>query len=387
MRRYLQRCRNGWEIMHEQTVSGILKKEAIEYIISLPCDRTKDLCEILEEEFRYITISREEDGIGILSGLSLMGKRGVLQMQSSGLGNSLNALMTLPYLYGLPLPILASWRGYYQEKIAAQIPFNEKIPDLLKLYNIPCTIIREPEDIDLITSVISDAWIESRPHVALISPHVWEGEEELPSCMAPVRNRSVHLSYQGTFSEPVMQRADAIRVLASMMTDELVVSNIGVPSKELYHTRDNPANFYMLGSYTQASPLGFGIALGTDRTVVVLDGDGSLLGTAVLPVIAGESPKNLIIIGLDNGVYGSTGDQCSPAYNTVDLELLAQASGFQTTWKVHTPEELKQVYAQALNGGLSFIHVVIRPGNSSVSNIPLSPSEIKNRFCSEAGRK
>ena len=373
--------------MHEQTVSGILKKEAIEYIISLPCDRTKDLCEILEKEFRYITISREEDGIGILSGLSLMGKRGVLQMQSSGLGNSLNALMTLPYLYGLPLPILASWRGYYQEKISAQIPFNEKIPDLLRLYNIPCTIIREPEDIDRITSVISDAWIENRPHVALISPKVWEGEEEHPPInQAPIRERTVHLSYQGAFSNPVMQRADAIRVLASMMTDELVVSNIGVPSKELYHARDNPANFYMLGSYTQASPLGFGIALGTDRTVVVLDGDGSLLGTAVLPVIASESPKNLIIIGLDNGVYGSTGNQCSPAHSTVDLELLAQASGFHRTWKVHTPDELKQAYAQA-QGGLSFIHVIIRPGNSKASNIPLSPADIKNRFCSEAGRK
>lgn len=369
--------------MHEQTVSGILKKEAIEYIISLPCDRTKNLCEILEKEFRYITISREEDGIGILSGLSLMGKRGVLQMQSSGLGNSLNALMTLPYLYRLPLPILASWRGYYQEKIPAQIPFNEKIPDLQKLYNIPCTIIREPADIDLITSVISDAWIESRPHVALISPQVWEGEEELLKSEPTVRTRTTSLSYQGVIHESVMQRADAIGVLASMMTDELVVSNIGVPSKELYHARDNPANFYMLGSYTQASPLGFGIALGTDRKVVVLDGDGSLLGTAVLPVIAGESPENLIIIGLDNGVFGSTGNQCSPAWKTVDLELLARASGFVRTWKVHTPEELRDAYTMARSGGPSFIHVIIRPGNRNVPNILLSPLEIKNRFYSE----
>ena len=164
--------------MHENAVSLILKDQNIEYIISLPCDRTKDLCGILEKQFRYITISREEDGIGILSGLSLVGKRGVLQMQSSGLGNSLNALMTLPYLYGLPLPVIASWRGYYQEKIPAQIPFNEKIPELMNLYNIPCTIIREYKDIDLIASVISDAWKENRPHIALISPRLWEGERD-----------------------------------------------------------------------------------------------------------------------------------------------------------------------------------------------------------------
>lgn len=374
--------------MHEKAVSRILKSQNIEYIVSLPCDRTKDLCEVLEEQFRYITISREEDGIGILSGLSLVGKRGVLQMQSSGLGNSLNALMTLPCLYSLPLPIIASWRGYYQEKISAQIPFNEKIPDLLKLYNIPCTIIREYKDIDLITLVISDAWTKNRPHVALVSPGFWEGGEEclppsLPSSREKTRERILELSYRGVVSDPAMQRADAIEILASMMTDELVVSNIGVPSKELYHARDASTNFYMLGSYTQASPLGLGIALGTERKVVVLDGDGSLLGTSALPVIAGESPENLIIVCLDNGVFGSTGDQCSPAFNIVDLELLAKANGFKNTCKVHTPEELKNAYAQALGGGLVFIHVVIKPGNRQVSNIPLSPFAIKNRFFSE----
>jgi len=372
--------------MYEEKVSDILKKEAIEFIVSLPCDRTKNLCEILEDSFRYITISREEDGIGILSGLSLAGKRGVLQMQSSGLGNSLNALMTLPSLYSLPLPIFASWRGYYQESIPAQIPFNEKIPALLKLYNIPCTIIKEPEDFKLLTSVISNAWIESRPHVALISPKVWEGEETCNVVpVFPAREHTIRLEYTGVFKSPEMQRADAISVLASMFTNELIVSNIGVPSKELYHVRDHPSHFYMLGSYTQASPLGLGIALGTDRKVVVLDGDGSLLGTAALPVIAGEKPDNLIIIGLDNGVYGSTGDQCSPAYKTVDLELLAKASGFDRTWKVHTPDELKTAYTQALTGGPSFIHVIIKPGNRQVSNIPLSPLEIKTRFCLEAG--
>jgi sulfopyruvate decarboxylase subunit beta len=292
--------------------------------------------------------------------------------------------MTLPYLYGLPLPILASWRGYYQETIPAQIPFNEKIPDLLGLYQIPCTIIRETEELHHITSVISDAWIESRPHVALISPKVWK--EEGGYCapiVHPTRVRTTSLVYQGRFKEPVMQRADAIDVLASLLSNELVISNIGVPSKELYHARDRPGNFYMLGSYTQASPLGLGVSLGTARPVVVIDGDGSVLGTAALPIIAAESRGNLIIVCLDNGVYGSTGNQCSPAYHMIDLELLAQASGFRRTFKVHTPEELQEAYTAARNGGLSFIHVIIRPGNRLVPNIPLSPGEIKSRFTSE----
>ena len=175
--------------MYEEQVAQILHTEGIEYVVSLPCDRTKDLCMVLEDEFRYITISREEDGVGVCSGISLMNARCILQMQSSGLGNSLNALLTLPALYGLPLSILASWRGYYQEKIAAQIPFNEKIPELLDLYGIAYTRILTPEDIPQIKDVIKDAYEKHRPHIALISPQVWEGEAPDKRCQFHPREK------------------------------------------------------------------------------------------------------------------------------------------------------------------------------------------------------
>ena len=366
--------------MYEEKVAGLLHEQGIRFVVSLPCDRTKDLCMILEDEFRYITISREEDGVGVCSGLSLMNTRSILQMQSSGLGNSLNALLTLPALYGLPLPILASWRGYYQEKIAAQIPFNEKIPELLSLYQIAYTLILTPEDIPKITDVIADAYHHNRPHIALISPQVWEGSAPPSRCSFQPRERTHTLSYSGIFTQPQMHRAEAIRVIAHALHDEYVISNIGVPSKELHAARDRYRNFYMLGSYTQATPIGLGIALATKEEVAVIDGDGSLLGTAILPVVAANAPKNLTIVCLDNGVYGSTGDQCSPAYQTVDLELIAQANGISQTCKVHTPEELHQAWMTNLHTGPRFIHVIIKPGNSASPNIPFSPHEIRERF-------
>jgi sulfopyruvate decarboxylase len=369
--------------MLEDRISSLLKKEGISYVISLPCDRTKNLCALLEEKFRYIGISREEDGIGILSGLSLTGKKGILQMQSSGLGNSLNALMTLPYLYELPLLILASWRGYYQESIPAQFPFNEKIPDLLKLYNIPYIIIDEPDEIEKIAYFIQDTWRSNRPHIVLLSPKIWDNKEEYTCTQPGPRERNVKLNYSGVFRSPIMTRSAAIEVLSNLFTDELVISNIGVPSKELYYHSDRAGNFYMLGSYTQATPVGLGIALGTDRKVIVIDGDGSLLGTAVLPTVAGVSPENLIIIGLDNGVYGSIGNQASPAWNVVDLELLAKASGIMRTYKVHTPDELIEAYTMDSEHGPVFIHVVIKSGNTRVPNIPLSPQFIRDRFSKE----
>jgi sulfopyruvate decarboxylase len=364
--------------MYEEQVSELLHNEGIECVVSLPCDRTKDLCMILEDEFRYVTISREEDGVGVCSGLSLMKARCILQMQSSGLGNSLNALMTLPALYGLPLPIFASWRGYYQEKIPAQIPFNEKIPELLALYGIAHTLILTPADISMLTTVIRDAYENCRPHVALISPQVWEGTAPQNRCSFENRERTNSCTYTGEFKKPEMKRADAINVIAGMLKDEYVVSNIGVPSKELFAAQDRDRNFYMLGSYTQATPIALGMALGTKERVIVIDGDGSLLGTAILPVVSATNPENLTIVCLDNGVYGSTGNQCSPAYKTIDLEFIARASGITRTQKVHSVDELKDAWNENIIGP-RFIHVIIEPGNSNVPNIPLSPHTIRNK--------
>lgn len=366
--------------MPEEQVLSILSEEGVDITVILPCDRTKDFCSLLETYSETITIMREEDGVGLCAGLCLAGKKPVVHIQSSGLGNMLNAIMSLTVLYRLPLPILASWRGVHEEKIPAQVPFNIHIPGLLDELEIPYTIISEVSELESIRNVIRDSYANSRPHVALIVPKVWECSRcSVEKTEFPARQRDVELTYKRRFQNPVMRRADAINTIAELLDDECVVSNIGVPGKELYAAADRNNNFYMLGSYTQASPLGFGISLGAERDVVVLDGDGSLLGTAILPVIAAENPKNLTIVCLDNGAFGSTGNQMTHAWSGVDMELYAIAAGITNTHKVHTADELKQVW-QNRGNELCFIHILLKPGNSDAKNIPLSPIEIKERF-------
>lgn len=373
--------------MPEERVLSILTDEGVDITVILPCDRTKNLCSLLEANAETISILREEDGAGLCAGLCLAGKKPVMHIQSSGLGNMLNAIMSLTVLYRLPLPILASWRGIYEEQIPAQIPFNEHIPGLLDALGIPYTIISDVAEIETIRDVIRDAYTNSRPHVALIVPRVWECSRcRVVAPEFPPREHDTELTFKRRFHHPVMKRADAIRTIAELLEDECVVSNLGVPGKELYATGDRGNYFYMLGSYTQASPLGLGISLGTERDVVVLDGDGSLLGTAVLPVIAAEKPTNLTIICLDNGAFGSTGNQMTHAWRGVDMELYALAAGFTNTHHVHTPDDLKQVWKNR-GPGPCFIHVLLNPGNSDAKNIPLSPIEIKERFMEACSRQ
>ncbi|MDK2973731.1 MAG: sulfopyruvate decarboxylase [Methanofollis sp.] len=367
--------------MHEEAVCDLLKAQGIDLALTLPCDRAGDLCFLLPERIRTVGLNREEDGVGIAAGAVLAGLRPIVVIQSSGLGNMLNAVMSLSVTFGLPLPVLASWRGVYQEQIPAQIPFNTRLPALLDALGIRYARIMEARDLDRIGEAVDDAFVHCRPHVALVSPRVWEGESGTAGCRdAPERARTSVLACRREIPEPSMTRCDAIRAVVPHLADAAVVANIGVPSKELYAVGDRPLNFYMLGSYTQAPAIGLGIALGTKRRVVVLDGDGSLLGSAVLPVIAAEAPENLTVVCLDNGAFGSTGNQPTCAAVLVDLELTARAAGFTRTWKASDPESIGEAMAAAADGGPNFVHVIIRPGNAAVPNIPLSPAAIRDRF-------
>jgi sulfopyruvate decarboxylase beta subunit len=366
--------------MYEDLVISILREHEIDLVSSIPCDKAKDLCFMIPGSFNHVGLTREEDGIGVSAGAALTGMRPAMVIQSSGLGNSLNALLSLTCTYRLPLPILASWRGVQDEIIPAQIPFNRALPAILRSTGIPYTLIRKHEDIQNIGDLIESSFTSSTPGVALILPDAWKGEEACwTGCENVSRNKETALCYQRVVKNPAMIRYEAIQVIAGHLDQQAAVSNIGVPSKELYAALDRPLNFYMLGSYTQASPIGLGLCQGSRRDVWVIDGDGSILGTGILPVIATKKPRNLTIFCLDNGAFGSTGNQLTPAYRSADLELVALGAGFTHTWKIEDREGLNTVI-QELGEGPNFVHVLLKPGNADVKNIPLTPVQIRDRF-------
>ena len=179
-----------------------------------------------------------------------------------------------------------------------------------------------------------------------------------------------------------MKRAHAIRAIMDLIGDELVVSNLGDPSKELYHTMDRPENFYMLGSMGLTSSISLGLALSQDRKVVCLDGDGSILmNMGSLSTIANMKPDNLILVALDNGAYGTTGNQRTFTSGATDLVEIARASGFDHCLKAENTAELAEAFNRCLErSALSFLHVAIDSDDVKLNAIPLDPVAIKNRF-------
>lgn len=138
------------------------------------------------------------------------------------------------------------------------------------------------------------------------------------------------------------------------VTDELVITSCGMISREVYTVKDRPENFYVMGSMGASLGIGIGLALNTDRPVLVIAGDGEILmnlGTLVL--MNKLQLPNLELIILDNNCYQTTGGQktCSDA---VDFEEICNLN----TLHVYYMEE----------------------SDNKAPRIPISHREITRRF-------
>jgi sulfopyruvate decarboxylase subunit beta len=182
-----------------------------------------------------------------------------------------------------------------------------------------------------------------------------------------------------------MRRIDALEVLLRERGDDLIVCNIGDPSRELHSLRDGPTQFYMLGSMGMASSIGLGVALARpDRRVVAVDGDGAvLMNLGTLATLADQSPDNLLLLIIDNGVYGSTGGQPTCASRNADLASIARGAGVRHVRVAEDAEELTTAMRSTPAGVLV---AKVSPEGVDGPIIGLTPRQIIDRFMAECQR-
>jgi sulfopyruvate decarboxylase subunit alpha len=88
-------------------------------------------------DVRTTIAAREEEAFGIAAGLYLGGGRPTVMLQSSGLGNSLNALTSLLMPYKIPALIVISMRGDAGEWNEAQVPMGRAVRSILDAIGMP----------------------------------------------------------------------------------------------------------------------------------------------------------------------------------------------------------------------------------------------------------
>jgi sulfopyruvate decarboxylase subunit beta len=181
-----------------------------------------------------------------------------------------------------------------------------------------------------------------------------------------------------------MIRSEVLKSIIPVISDRLVVCNIGLPSQELHLLDDQPSNFYMLGTMGLASSIGLGLALAQRDKVIAIDGDGSVLTNfGTLPTIANNIADNFILLIIDNGSYGSTGDQPTYAGRKTSLAAVAEACGCENVIECQA-EETAEVMQRALESNrMTIIVCKCESGNVKVPVIDMDPVVIKHRFMQE----
>jgi sulfopyruvate decarboxylase subunit beta len=259
---------------------------------------------------------------------------------------------------------------------------------MLKGAGITCSVIGSAADFRTVRKKLAEVYKKSIVHAFLLSPAIWEGSEAGGLAAGIRRQAQVCTPYapgrmlQGTNVKPPAARYtryEMLKIISPWLKGKVVVCNLGIPSKELYAVLHQPSNFYMLGSMGMVMPIGLGISLTTDKEVVVIDGDGSILmNPGTLATVAFSRPAKLTIVAIDNRSYGSTGNQQTLTGECVDLELVAQGFGIHNSAKAATKKELIAAMKYK-DSGPRFIHALAISGNSDAPNIPLGHIEIKEQ--------
>lgn len=115
----------------------------VEYVIHIPDSFGAPVVSHFEAAagVRCFPVAREEEGVGILSGLAMAGRKGVMFIQDVGLGNSMVALTTFAMAYHMPMLILAIRRGGFGEFNAAVHNYSETAPEMVATMKIKASAL------------------------------------------------------------------------------------------------------------------------------------------------------------------------------------------------------------------------------------------------------
>jgi sulfopyruvate decarboxylase alpha subunit len=114
-----------------------------------------------------VPLTTEEEGIALLSGAWLGGDRGVLLMQSSGVGNCVN-MLTLPRTCRLPLLALVTMRGEWGEFNPWQLPMGQSARDVLETAGVIVQRLEERADAESQVAAAGRMAFEGQVPVAVL---------------------------------------------------------------------------------------------------------------------------------------------------------------------------------------------------------------------------
>lgn len=355
-----------------------------DFYTGVPCSYLTPLINgvLSNRALRYVGAASEGEAVAIAAGAWLAGRTTVAMCQNSGLGNMVNPLTSLNAPFRIPTLLVTTWRGRPGEPDEPQHEVMGAITHrLLDLMGIPNAAF--PSERDEIAPALEQARRIMEGGVpqafVLAKGAVADTPLDQPGRGLPAPGVSADYRRHGV-------RPARIAILEQFLalTDDstAVIATTGKAGRELFTLADRPQHLYQVGSMGCASAMGLGVAVNSERLVVVIDGDGAaLMKLGSLATIGAQSPPNLVHILLDNEVHDSTGGQATVSAS-VDFATVALAAGYGYAARVDDAAGFARAWGEArATRRPAMIHVKIAPGSLATLGRPtVKPHAVAARF-------
>ena len=114
-----------------------------------------------------VPLTSEEEGVALAAGAHLGGKRSVLLMQSSGVGNCINMLSLIQH-GRFPFLTIVSMRGEFGEGNPWQFAMGQAVEPTLGAMGVQCLTAAGPEDVAPTVSAALTMAFEAERSVAVL---------------------------------------------------------------------------------------------------------------------------------------------------------------------------------------------------------------------------
>jgi phosphonopyruvate decarboxylase len=345
----------------------LLRSHGTTSFFGVPDSLLKDFC-------AYITdnVSSEEHIIAVNEGTALAhaaghhmatGKIACVYLQNSGLGNTVNPLLSMcsSKVYSIPTLLLIGWRGEPGKKDEPQhLLQGELTPGLLKEMGVPFEIL--PDHAEGCFKVLETAYKHMEetksPFAVLVRKDTFE-------------KYSLKTEAEVFTGDNMLHREEILEEVISVFPKDPLVTTTGFTSREMFELREqlgqsHAHDFLTVGSMGHCSSIALGIAMAKAKTaeqVLCIDGDGAALMHMGAFATAGQSGlHNYKHILVNNAIHDSVGGQPTGC-NRIDFPAIAAACGYKSSACVSSKDDIKAALETLRQqDGPAFLEIRSLPG-------------------------
>lgn len=164
-------------MLWSESIVACLKRHDVRLIAYLPDSIVYRVLSLMEGDasFELMPVAREEEGVGILAGAYLGGRRGALFCQNSGLGNCVNALASLAVPWQIPVLLFLGERGGLGEFNVCQVGMARATRPIFDTLGIPHVTLTRPEEVETLTGDGIKLAYDTRTPIGFILPRQLTG--------------------------------------------------------------------------------------------------------------------------------------------------------------------------------------------------------------------